>query len=181
MSEKPTEQGPFVLSIVKIYPCCLLWSPWERHFEIPPYPLPAKKKKKKRAGIVNNNPEIIQMSKHFQNWLYKVLLTSHQQAKWEERGKKNFYLPFKSGHTRQDRDRGNCVINMVIMYFITCVRSQEGPESYLVQAAPVTPEETHSKRLSGWPSITHFHSKANFGTPVSGLSVQCSSYGSMTP
>lgn len=81
-------------------------------------------------------------------------------------GKKNFYLPFNSGHTRQDRDRGNCVIHMV-MYFIACVRSQEGPESYPVQAAPVTPEETHSERLSGWPSITHFHSKANFGTLVS--------------
>lgn len=61
LSEKPAKQRPFLLSIVKIYPCCLLWSLCERDIEIPP------QGEKKIRGTVNNNPQIMQMGKHFQN------------------------------------------------------------------------------------------------------------------
>lgn len=101
--------------------------------------------KKIIAGTVNNNPQIIQMGKHFQHWLYKILLTSHEQAKWGESGKDDFYLPFNSGLRRQEWNRAKDVINMV-MYIIACVGSQEGPEHYLIWAAPVTPEETETRK-----------------------------------
>lgn len=51
--------------------------PCERHSEIPPASSFPPTPRKKIAGTVNNNPQIIQMGKHFQNWLYKVLLTGH--------------------------------------------------------------------------------------------------------
>lgn len=47
--------------------------------------------------------------------------------------------------TRQDGDRAEYVINTV-MYLIACVRSLGGPESYLAQAIPVTPEERETQK-----------------------------------
>lgn len=137
-TKKPTERGPFLLSIVKIYSCCLLRSPREIHVEVPPHLLPSLLKKK-IAGTVNNNPETIQMGKHFQNWLYRELLTRHYQAK--SGGWGDFGLPLDSGHTRQDGDRVREIRISVVMHFVVCRGPLEGPESYLVQATPDTPEE----------------------------------------
>ena len=58
-----------------------------------------------------------------------------------------FICHSNSGLRRQERNTAKDVINMV-MYIIACVGSQEGPEPecYLIWAAPVTPEETETRK-----------------------------------
>lgn len=64
-----------------------------------------------------------------------------------EEGKKKELLSaiqlwaYKAGQ----RHRAKSVINM-IMFFIACTESSEGPENYLVQATPVTPEERETQK-----------------------------------
>lgn len=124
---------------------------WERHRNSSP-------RGKKIRGTVNNNPQIMQMGKHFQNWLYKVLLTSHKQARWGEYRKEDFYLSLNPGQMRQERNSQRRDYHGNGLDGVWRITGGSWGLSHLGHS-PYSRGNRNSERLSGWPCVSHFPAK----------------------